>query len=124
LPPLHLSAEIRHNLFLAVKEAINNVAKHSQATEATLRVRATEKFFVFEIEDNGVGFPPAALQGDEQRLATPGSHNGLRNMERRIREIGGAFSALNNPEGGAIVRMQIEVRPPELNPAAARAERA
>jgi signal transduction histidine kinase/ligand-binding sensor domain-containing protein len=109
LPPLHLSADLRHNLFLAIKEAINNVAKHSQASEAWLRLRARRKEFTFEIEDNGVGLPVAALNGATEKLTTPGSHNGLRNMERRLREIGGTFHARPRPNGGAILRFAIPI---------------
>lgn len=109
LPPLHLSAEIRHNLFLAIKEAINNVAKHSKATEAWLRLRASDKDFVFEVEDNGAGVPPLVLAGHTEHLTTPGSHNGLRNMERRLREIGGIFEVIPRQGGGTIIRMRVNV---------------
>jgi signal transduction histidine kinase/streptogramin lyase len=109
LPPLHLSAEIRHNLFLAIKEAINNVAKHSKATEALLRLRTSASEFVFEVEDNGAGVPPLVLAGHTEHLTTPGSHNGLRNMERRLREIGGAFEIIPRLGGGTIIRMRVNV---------------
>jgi signal transduction histidine kinase/ligand-binding sensor domain-containing protein len=108
LPPLHLSADVRHNIFLAIKEAINNVAKHSKATEAWLRLRSSDKDFVFEIEDNGAGVPAAALAGRSDELPTPGSHNGLRNMERRLREIMGQFEILPRAGGGTIIRMRVE----------------
>jgi signal transduction histidine kinase/ligand-binding sensor domain-containing protein len=107
LPPLHLSAEIRHNLFLAIKEAINNVVKHSKATEAWLRLRSSPRSFVFEIEDNGCGIPSSVTAGNFADLTSSGSHNGLRNMERRLHEIGGTFEILRHPEGGTIVRMRI-----------------
>jgi len=113
LPPLHLSAEVRHNLFLAVKEAINNVAKHSHATEAWLRLRVAEKQFAIEIEDNGQGLPAAILNGHPENLATPGSHNGLRNMECRLLDIGGSFEAHPRPGGGTIIRLRVEVRSKE-----------
>ena len=109
LPPLHLSADIRHGLFLAIKEAINNVAKHSKATEAWLRLRTSEKSFVFEIEDNGCGVATSILSGGIVDLSSPGSHNGLRNMERRLREIGGAFEIARRPTCGTLIKMRIDL---------------
>ncbi|HEY6227417.1 MAG TPA: two-component regulator propeller domain-containing protein [Verrucomicrobiae bacterium] len=108
LPPLHLSAEIRHNLFLAIKEAINNVAKHSKATEAWLRLRTFGTSFVFEIEDNGCGIPAGVIAGRAEDFTTPGSHNGLRNMERRLREIGGAFEIAPGRTCGTLIRMRVD----------------
>lgn len=101
LPPLHLSAEVRHNLFLAIKEAINNIAKHSKATEAWLRLRPSTGGFIVEVEDNGIG-----LNG---KPSTPGSHNGLINMERRLREIGGSFQAARRADHGTILRFKINL---------------
>jgi signal transduction histidine kinase len=109
LPPLHLSAEVRHNLFLAIKEAINNVAKHSKATEAWLRLRSSATSFVFEIEDNGCGIPETVAAGQTENLATPGSHNGLRNMERRLGEIGGTFEIARGRACGTLLRMRVEL---------------
>jgi signal transduction histidine kinase len=107
LPPMHLSAEVRHNLFLAIKEAINNVAKHSKATEAWLRLRSSDHSFVVEIEDNGCGIPESVASGRLADLTTPGSHNGLRNMQRRLAEIGGTFEIVGRPAGGTLVRMRV-----------------
>lgn len=109
LPPLHLSAEIRHNLFLAIKEAINNIVKHSSATEAWLRLRSSETSFVFEVEDNGCGIPASALNGKLEDLASPGSHNGLRNMRRRLGEIDGTFEIVPGQASGTLIRMAISV---------------
>lgn len=109
LPPLHLGAELRHNLFLAIKEAINNVAKHSKATETWLRLQSSNRSFVFEIEDNGCGIPPAVMGGRLDDLTTPGSHNGLGNMERRLREIGGTFEIKPREGGGTIICMRVNV---------------
>jgi signal transduction histidine kinase len=109
LPPLHMSAEIRHNLFLAIKEAINNVAKHSKATEAWLRLRSSVRSFVFEIEDNGCGVPAGILAGQSEAYTTPGSHNGLRNMEKRLREIDGTFEIIPGQPCGTLVRMRVDL---------------
>jgi len=87
VPAWPLTAEIRHNLFLAFKEALTNVVKHAGATEVriSLEVRAHE--FVLALRDNGRGFdrnqPPSSVDG---RIA---SGNGLRNIEGRVARIGG-----------------------------------
>jgi signal transduction histidine kinase len=109
LPPMHLSAEVRHNLFLAIKEAINNVAKHSKATGAWLRLRAHDLGFEFEIEDNGCGVPDSVIGGSTGDLTSPGSHNGLRNMDRRLREIGGTFLIERGAPCGTIIRMRVHL---------------
>jgi signal transduction histidine kinase len=75
-----VSPEVRHNLFLTVKEALNNVIRHSGANEVWLRVTATEKLLTIIVEDNGHGF--------EQK--TPDAFaDGLSNINRRMAEIGG-----------------------------------
>lgn len=96
LPALPISPELRHNVFLAAKEAVNNVVKHSQATSAWLRLHLQPQSFTLEIEDNGQGLPPGAQ--DKGR-------NGLRNMRKRLEEIGGAFELAPGPEGGTRVSL-------------------
>jgi signal transduction histidine kinase len=87
VPSWPLTAEIRHNLFLAFKEALSNVVKHAGATEVRISLEVRERDFVFALRDNGRGFdrnqPPSSADG---RIA---SGNGLRNIERRVVQIGG-----------------------------------
>jgi two-component sensor histidine kinase len=85
---------IRRNLFLAIKEALNNAAKHSGATELFLRIQPTEKEIVVVVEDNGKGFEPA--QADRVR-------NGLTNMTQRIAEVGGRCRISSQPGRGCRV---------------------
>src|SRR6185437_14699943 len=82
LPEVSLPPEVRHNVFLAFKESVNNVVKHAQATEARVRLRLENQSFAFEIEDNGRG--PAGA-------ATKSGRNGLRNMRKRMEDVGGSF---------------------------------
>lgn len=98
LPPQPLSAELRHNLFLAVKEGLNNVAKHSAASEVHIGVALKDSKLEIGIEDNGSGF---AMNGSD----TLG--NGLSNMKHRIEEIGGTFSLESKPAKGT--RLHFEV---------------
>jgi signal transduction histidine kinase len=80
LPPLTLTSESRHNVYLVVREALNNIAKHSKATEAWLRIHWKEDALQIIVEDNGCGFSHINETG-----------NGLSNMRCRIEKIGGHF---------------------------------
>jgi signal transduction histidine kinase len=96
LPPTPISPELRHNVFLATKEAVNNVVKHSHATAAWLRLHLEPDRFTLEIEDNGRG----VAAGSENK-----GRNGLRNMRKRLEEIGGSFSIGPGHEGGTRVAL-------------------
>jgi signal transduction histidine kinase/ligand-binding sensor domain-containing protein len=79
-PPREVPTNVRHNVFLVVKEALQNIVKHAHATEVWLRVSATTLGLRIVIEDNGSGFERAP----EDALA-----DGLRNMHQRMKELGG-----------------------------------
>ena len=96
LPNISISPELRHNVFLAAKEAVNNVVKHSQAKAAWLRLRLEPGRFTLEIEDNGCGLSPGAA--DKGR-------NGLRNMRKRLEDVGGEFVIGTGAEGGTRVSL-------------------
>jgi signal transduction histidine kinase/streptogramin lyase len=96
LPTTPISPELRHNVFLAAKESVNNVVKHARATSAWLRLRLEPHQFTLEIEDNGRGVAPA----DEKK-----GRNGLRNMRKRMQDIGGEFQMTPGAEGGTKVRL-------------------
>ena len=84
IPPVHLSAEVRHNLFLAAKEAINNAVRHSRAKEVTIGLSVKPDHFTIQISDDGVGF-------DSQKTTTSSGGNGLHNMRERLTAVGGIF---------------------------------
>ena len=91
-PPERLvPAAARHNLFLAVKEALNNIVRHSNATEVWLRIVATDESLGISIEDNGRGF---GLTPEREGA------DGLLNMRQRLEEIGGEFRLTSNAGGG------------------------
>jgi signal transduction histidine kinase len=95
LPGLRLTTEVRHNLFLAVREALNNVVRHSGATETTITIQVAGAAVVIAIEDNGSGFHPA----------TGTSRHGLANLEQRLTELGGAFRIESAPGQGTRVTL-------------------
>jgi signal transduction histidine kinase len=89
------TSEQRHQLFLAFKEALTNIARHSGATEVFIRIALDgEKLLVVTIEDNGQGLGTAPDQGD-----------GLLNLHQRMARLGGDCQVANRPEGGVSVRL-------------------
>jgi signal transduction histidine kinase/ligand-binding sensor domain-containing protein len=105
LPKATISPETRHNVFLAAKEAVTNIVKHSRATEASLRLRLEADGFTLEIQDNGRG--PAGLK---EKAAE--SRNGMRNMRKRMEDIGGRFSIEPGPNGGTVVGLTVPLAKP------------
>jgi signal transduction histidine kinase len=101
LPPCPLSPAQRHNLFLVVKEALSNVFKHSGATEIWFRLRLEDDSLMLALEDNGKGFVPEA---------TSELGNGLVNMEKRMKLIGGSFSVRSQPGSGTQLRLQVPLK--------------
>jgi signal transduction histidine kinase len=101
LPDLRLTSEARHSLFLACKEALNNVAKHARATEVWLRLNVTDATLTLAIEDNGCGFAPETA-GRER--------NGLVNLRRRLEALGGRLTVTSQSGRGTQVRMEVPLQ--------------
>lgn len=91
VPAIGLAGRIRHGLFLAVREALNNVAKHAKADLVRIELRLEQANLHLIVEDDGQGFDPAQRRGD-------GTCEGLDGMRRRLEEIGGSFQ-LNSAPG-------------------------
>lgn len=113
LPSWPLTAEVRHNLFLAVKEALNNALKHSKASEINLSLQLGGHSFALSVQDNGCGFDPSnfggqpgAGGGETDRIA---SGNGLANMRKRLEEIGGRCSIISRPGGGTRITLSLTI---------------
>ncbi len=105
LPLWPLTADIRHNLLLAFKEAINNVVRHANASEVRISLKVGElQSFTLTIEDNGCGFKvPAYLSTVAAAPEHPSVTNGLRNMSRRLAETGGRFEIVSTEGAGTKV---------------------
>lgn len=101
LPAKTLSQLMRRNLFLAIKEALNNAAKHSQATELTVRIELSGVRLQVVVADNGRGFAPA--QANQER-------NGLSNMKQRMVEIGGECAVASRPGAGCRVSFLVPLK--------------
>lgn len=102
VPARELSTDLRHNLFLVVKEAINNTVKHAHATELRLQVTVTDEKLVIVIEDDGGGFEPPPDDA---------TADGLRNMRQRLADIGGVCGIQGRPGAGTKVSIELPWRP-------------
>lgn len=123
LPETRVDAELRYNLFLALKETLNNIVKHSQATEVWLRLRLEPRSLTLIIEDNGRGLASAA--GDTELgvgAAQPGgrlhSGSGLGNLEKRLAAVGGHCRIQSEPGQGTRVELTVILKP-EASPVVA-----
>ena len=98
---VQVSSQMRHNINMAVKEAVHNIIKYAKATELTMRITFEEGILHIFIQDNGIGFQPND---------TAGGH-GLTNMQQRLSSIGGRCLIESKPGQGTTVRIRIAIKP-------------
>lgn len=98
LPPLDFDLPLRRSLLLVVKEALNNAAKHSGASQLTLKIFRHGHKLVVVVEDNGRGF--------DLNQAAP-DRNGLTNFCQRMAEAGGECVITTRPGAGCRVAFSI-----------------
>lgn len=89
-----VSGLFRKNVFLVVKESLNNATKHSNATTLLLEMKLSENAFLLKIRDNGVGIKKINPFG-----------NGLKNMSKRMEEIQGNFEITG--EDGTSIQISV-----------------
>ncbi len=102
LPSQPLSAEFRHNVFLAFKEVLNNVVRHAKATEVRLAISLTSGHLVLRVTDDGKGFSEAAAGSQ--------GGNGLNNIRQRLAEVGGECGWSFPSGGGTVVTFTLPLR--------------
>ena len=100
LPPILVGAELRHNLALAVKEALANVLKHSGAQTVWLRLKWEAPNLAVSVADDGSGL----ASRPESDLA-----DGLRNQQTRMRDIGGTVEIQSSPGQGTQVLFKVKL---------------
>jgi signal transduction histidine kinase/ligand-binding sensor domain-containing protein len=100
------SKEAEINLYRVVQESVNNILKHSQATDVRLRVARDDHSVVLEIKDNGVGFDTASVTGEDgERRGF-----GLAGIAERARIIGGKYAIRSSPGNGTSITIKIELQ--------------
>ena len=95
-----ISSQTRHNLSMAVKEAVNNVIKHAGASEVIVRIELAGNGLNVSVSDDGRGFEIS------EQLSTG---NGLTNMKRRLQEIGGNCVIESEPGKGTAIHLRMTV---------------
>jgi signal transduction histidine kinase len=109
LPARPLPPEVRHNIFLVVKEALTNALKHAGAREVLIRAEAADRTLEIMVQDDGKGFDS---QAQSQR-------HGLDNMRRRALAMGENLTIESRPGHGATVRLRLHFAPVHSNGKAA-----
>jgi signal transduction histidine kinase len=98
---VYVSSQTRHNIAMTVKEVMHNVIKHARASEVNLRAAYLGSVLIVSLDDNGCGF--------QANGSLPG--NGLKNMRRRLQEIGGTCIIESVIDRGTTVRLRLELAP-------------
>lgn len=98
IPNKAVSKEFHREIFMVVKECLNNIVKHSKASLVTISLTIVQNKIQFVIVDNGVGIK-------EERS---GSGNGLRNIKNRIQSIKGSLIVNSDPGTTIIFNAPIE----------------
>lgn len=93
---LNLPADVRRNLYLIMKEAVNNLAKYSGATRADLRFERQKNVLRVIVQDNGKGFDPGLVSG----------RNGLKNMKTRAAEIRAGLD-ISSSAAGTVLTLEV-----------------
>ena len=97
---LKIGADLRRELYLILKESVNNIARHSGASAASIELSLRRNELRLEIADNGRGFDPGAhVDG-----------NGIASMRKRAAAFGGRFSIDSAPGQGSRVSLSARLR--------------
>ncbi len=104
IPDIQISGDKRRNMFLCVKESLNNILKHAKASQVTIRITIDTELLI-AIHDNGVGIN---LENIRQ------FGNGLKNIKRRMESIGGHYSIRR--EEGTITELRLPISVSDLPP--------
>jgi len=97
---IKIREEQRRNLFMCIKEALNNIAKHAQASTIHIALQTQNNVIRFTVADNGKGF-------SEDGIRT--FANGLKNMNNRMKQANGTFTVDSKPGHGTIVTFTLKV---------------
>jgi signal transduction histidine kinase len=108
LPALALPPDVRHNIFLIVKEALTNALKHAGAKEVHVQAKAAGSTIEIVVEDDGKGFAPSATPTADKR-------NGLGNMRQRAATVGGKLDLQSAIGSGTSVRLTVNLSTDRTN---------
>ena len=98
-----LVTEIEINLFRICQEALNNIIRHSQASEASIQIMLYDEVLILTIDDNGKGF--------DSKEINPEAGIGVGGMLSRTRAIGGEFEISSHIGRGTHILVEIPLNP-------------
>ena len=101
LPPLPLLPDMRHNIFLIVKEALTNSLKHSGASEVLVQAKISGRTLEIIVRDDGKGFDPKSLP--------EGWRNGMGNLHRRTDAMDAKLDLQSQPGKGTTVTLSVNL---------------
>lgn len=97
IPNTPVSPEIRRNIFLILKESLNNIVKHAEASRVEIRLEMSGNQLSLRIKDNGKGI---------EKNLIPESGNGIGNMKKRTEDCGGKFVMTSEQGKGTEIRVE------------------
>jgi two-component system, NarL family, nitrate/nitrite sensor histidine kinase NarX len=114
VPHLHLSDEQEVQVFYIIQEALANIAKHSMARRAVVRISKTPNHLEFVVEDDGLGMdePNVSTIVTSARPLVPSTHFGLDIMQSRAQRLGGQLDVGSKDGVGTRVRLRIPAETP------------
>jgi signal transduction histidine kinase len=99
-----LAKESEINLFRVVQESVNNIIKHSAATEARVRIEKVFPNILLKIQDNGKGFLMAEAAAEQTSVGL-----GLKGIRERVRILGGRCTIETATDKGTIISVTIRL---------------
>lgn len=93
-----VSLKVKEAIYRIAREALNNIVRHAQATHVRIALSRGAGMIDLEIEDNGLGFDPAAV--------APG-YLGLHSMSERACQLGGSIEITSESGAGTRIRARI-----------------
>jgi PAS domain S-box-containing protein len=100
-----LREEVRVFLFRALRELLLNVVKHAQTNEVHVSIERSPTQVRVSVQDNGVGFDPAAVEEHWQ----PGGGFGLFSLRERARHLGGGLTVESEPGRGTTATLELQL---------------
>jgi PAS domain S-box-containing protein len=94
-----VSQEIAEQLLPTLREALSNIARHAHATSVLVRITAGDRV-TLHVDDDGIGIPADPVYG-----------NGITNLDRRARDLGGTFEIASNADGGTTLEWSVPAHP-------------
>ena len=96
-PDARLNGQVRHELVMVVKETLNNIVRHAEATEVEFQMSVPKDALEISIADNGKGFD----------LEAEAAGHGLRNRSARLGKLGGSCRVESRAGSGTLVKIQL-----------------